>query len=733
MSDRALRRFGGSAAAIGVAALIAAGASCRPNNSAPPPRRAGANRASEADILFSPSISTLARLDELVSVREEEPRVIVSASSTTLHNTAYGVIEADLAQGENVFQLLRVVSQNARFRTNGVQPGDIVRYYALLEEGEQQFGKDSYVEFYVGEVLGENRIRLAQPLPAPIDLPLRIEIWRRNDEYMLKSQQAMRTYEDFGEPALGWEYSPEQVALNGAMEQLKSWANAQELPPAGSPPRLLAELSEAHRQEFAAAETESATFLDADGRFLQEQFWLRGVAHAATEGTFGEYERASRLFERCCRLVHLAADPMDAQSLQQSPDMLPEASLDALEKNDAATPERPWKILLYGKGTVEQRAWVFTLAARQIGLPIVHLAIDPAETGTNDDGPRYWCCAAVIDKELFLFDPSMGLPLESADGRPATLSSVLDDPAVLRQYDLPGDPYPVSADDLSRTSVLLEASPEFVSRRMKLLQGKLAGDQSLTLSVDVDAFAERMNALAGVQAVHPWALPYETLRQLRSLDEGQRRRLTFRFRPFAWQVPPMSWKARQLHFLGETDGTTGAKAYYMGSRPPNREIVRAGLAPAPRFATLHLKRTASFWLGEINLDQGSYDAAANFFGVHVLEQDRSGPWQYPAQAGLGAALAAAGETDRAIAAYEAAAAGPERRGMLIRAARLRGDIPAAAKENAAEAESTEPETAEPDTAEPESPPETQAPDADDSGQDGDETDGDEATADANAS
>jgi hypothetical protein len=56
-----------------------------------------------------------------------------------------------------------------------------------------------------------------------------------------------------------------------------------------------------------------------------------------------------------------------------------------LEADENGLAHRPWQVLLYGRGTAEQRAWVFVLLCRQLGLDVVLLATNPpgvhAETG----------------------------------------------------------------------------------------------------------------------------------------------------------------------------------------------------------------------------------------------------------------------------------------------------------------------------------------------------------------
>jgi len=135
-------------------------------------------------------------------------------------------------------------------------------------------------------------------------------------------------------------------------------------------------------------------FDESDSRFLQEAVWLRDVARTAAGGEQNPLAISERLFDWTVRNVQL-------------------------EKGGKAAGDAHWlspgEIMLLGHGTPEERAWIFILLARQQRLDAVMLATD----GASGSPPRSWLPAVLIDKQLYLFDPELGLPIPAR--RPARL------------------------------------------------------------------------------------------------------------------------------------------------------------------------------------------------------------------------------------------------------------------------------------------------------------------------
>ena len=252
-------------------------------------------------------------------------------------------------------------------------------------------------------------------------------------------------------------------------------------------------------------------------------------------------------------------------------------------------PQFPRETLFFGRGTAADRAWVFILLCRQAGIDAAILGLEDkgaggkpaakAESpskekgvqpqslpGLAPEGPRPWCVAALIEGNAYLFDPLLGLPIPAPDGvkfddagrlavQPATLAQAATDEKVFRQLDVDkAHGYDVKAADVKHVVVMLEASPSYLARRMKLLEGQLAGVQKMVLSASPSAEAARWKALAQVAEVRLWPAPFETLERRSHLDRQDMQAQLALLLPF-YAVPsaPLH-RGRILAFEGQTGG-----------------------------------------------------------------------------------------------------------------------------------------------------------------------------------
>ena len=65
------------------------------------------------------------------------------------------------------------------------------------------------------------------------------------------------------------------------------------------------------------------------------------------------------------------------------------------------------------------------------------------------------------------------------------------------------------------------------------------------------------------------------------------------------------------------------------------------------------KHDASYWLGLILFEKGSYDGAIDYFGRRTLEALPNSPWRYGASYNLARSYEARGEYRKAIELYRA--------------------------------------------------------------------------------
>ena len=153
----------------------------------------------------------------------------------------------------------------------------------------------------------------------------------------------------------------------------------------------------------------------------------------------------------------------------------------------ADLPLSTYEVYLLGKGTAEDRAWIFVNCLRQLNLDAVLLVPKPVgdETAGADAAPYWWC--AGFDGKIYLFDPLAGIAVpslakeeggESTWPGVATLAEAVADPAVLKQLDSADTPYPIRAADLERPGVAIVGETSLWSPRMQALQTEFTGSRA---------------------------------------------------------------------------------------------------------------------------------------------------------------------------------------------------------------------------------------------------------------
>ena len=357
----------------------------------------------------------------------------------------------------------------------------------------------------------------------------------------------------------------------------------------------------------------------------------------------------------------------------------------------AANPGSRWflpgEILLAGRASGPQRAWIFLELLRHAGLEGVMLATGDAAAGTL----RPWIPALIADGEAFLFEPTYGLPIPGPGGKGvATARQAASDPAILRGLDLPDRPYPIQAADIASLSVLVPAAREHLARRMHLLDGRLAGVRRMDLAIDATALGARaVDALPGENTAgraRLWEFPWETQRRRRdnpaALAAAGRRELvvfSVALEPAGMEAAGRSirplYAARLREFRGDLDGPEGAKAAYLLARPSAAVIAEAlKRVPPERVDSARrlydeMKEDATYWLGVLTLGEGEYETAVDYLGRMTLDAAPEGRWADAARVNLARARLALGDTAAAVALLRADAS-PQRFGSRILADRV---------------------------------------------------------------
>lgn len=337
-------------------------------------------------------------------------------------------------------------------------------------------------------------------------------------------------------------------------------------------------------------------------------------------------------------------------------------------------PLTPYEIYLLGRGTAEERAWIFVGLLRQLKIDAVLLS-STAENNT--------LLVGVLLDQVYLFDARLGLPVPNRDGNTsaktpvAMLSQAVADPEVLRQFDVDAEhPYGLTADQLKSPRVLLVGDTAGWSERMRQLQGEFTGDRALIVSDSLgDAPAAQGlwsrvisagKGLWGETAISAWVFPEAQLvahAQLTKEQSEALERLTA-----AWKAPQRITKLdpirrevelgrpegellkmRLAHVHGDfEEAIVGYANLRLNSMDLAKRIPRGGPVPDD-VIELHQQADddATFWVGVCQFEQGRFPMAAETFKSY-LEKRSTGAWVSSARYQLALAQYALGDRAAAV-------------------------------------------------------------------------------------
>ncbi len=713
-----------------------------------------ASSAKRSQTILDSAAGALADLPQQSILELRPPSIVLDATKSSDGQDVLAERTTLSTEAFPIYNILRVPKGNARFKALGVKPGDMVKWYANQQSdldaafsGEkmrlsyqdlreiQSLTKNDRValanrlfpdaklsalpadqrvevadalfrdmlveddivsttafEFEVEQVLDTNTLQFdlstftpEEQLRLPIETPARMEIYRFRDTRFSDLLIELNRYARRGVPLLGWEPSPDQAAIEQIVERLNQWLRQTKTTVEWQPTELLETLPQSLRDTpelelFASDESldRGAFSLPSDelrdkqaqgyeGRLLQEATWARDISNWVTADLRNDRDRAHKLFDWTIRNLQLEEPSSERPS------------------------QRPWQAMLHGHATPAGRAWVFAQLCRQQEIPVV--VIRPA----GDDGPLW--CGALVEDQLLLFDPEIGLPIVGDGGDTLTLAEVQADPSVLESLELDDESYVPNDANLEQLTAEIVAGPFSLTRRAALLESRLSGNDSLLIAVDADQLATDLPKAGGIESIVIWPHPYEvTADQLRAGGNpsqstparsrqlrNQRTRAAIEFEPFVHK--PRLWKARLLHFRGDS-GTTidtsranletkiddhrdaGRLYTHENIRPTDRTIERLEAGDVRRAWTA-AKQNATYWQGLLSFDRGDYGVALNWLN----KATKIPKWQTGARYNQARALEALGRTEEAIGLLETSD-GPMSRGNRLLAERWRQQLAA---------------------------------------------------------
>jgi hypothetical protein len=426
----------------------------------------------------------------------------------------------------------------------------------------------------------------------------------RHDEALEYALQALRDLERYDLPE----------TIRQMIDRLNQWIQDQKPLENWQVDPLVETLPEGLRNLLPELHLEQMKFAQEDASFFREVVWLRNIAHWAHQGAVDPLGQAEALFDWVVRNIQLESVPVVAPG-SQAVRVLPWA----------------WETLLFGRGTAMDRAWVFILLLRQLGIDagIVGLVRTESLGGQRVD---FWAVGVLQDQDLYLFEPTLGVPIPGPGSpqldskgalvvRPATLRQLISDPSLLRKLDLPDRRYPVRAEDLQQVVVFVDGSPTYLSQRMFLLQTRIAGTLSLVLTASPSEIANRFQKVEQVSEVRLLPLPYQVIENSRQLGPARTNWLLQHLQPFllGTEFGSPLWKGRQYHFRGLFEGEETANLFYQAARAPERQLREQKLEPALANTLREVKYYASYWLGLVAYEQGNSVSAEDYLLERTLK------------------------------------------------------------------------------------------------------------------
>jgi hypothetical protein len=377
------------------------------------------------------------------------------------------------------------------------------------------------------------------------------------------------------------QFEPDQI-LPQIRHRLDQWVEQKKPTVDWQRDPLIDTLPAALRESRSLEGLNGEKYTDIDMLNLREAVWLRDIARHARGNQLDDLSVARELFDWTVRNLQLEDEPEAA----------------------AGFPRRfAHEVLQSGKATARERAWIFILLLRQQGLDGVILGVPDEKSGEI----RPWVPALVADNDLYLFDTELGLPIAGPEGRPvATLAEVAADDGLLRKLDMSSQrPYPMTAGELKDLVAYIEASPSYLTRRMKLIETKLTGQNKITLSSRPSQTAKRLEGRPLVEQARCWAAPLEVMQSRAQPIRAEQTPSWGQDLVALHYIAPLR-RARALQFKGEFDGEKGAKAYFLKARRSDDNLARANMQPQEKALWFKAKQDASYWLGLIAFEEQNY-------------------------------------------------------------------------------------------------------------------------------
>lgn len=373
-----------------------------------------------------------------------------------------------------------------------------------------------------------------------------------------------------------------------------------------------------------------------DADHIRNAILFREINQFVAVGAENDVQRVARLFDHVVRNV-------------------------ALESPDERLPLTPHQILMFGRGTAEDRAWVFAELLRQarIDTVVVRPRAGGGEASESSAGGA-WYVGAVLGEDVYLFDPRRGAPVPSPSAGSSPVWPVT--PAKLSEVVTDGGEDAESTGSPARRIELIGYST-YWSERMQKLQESLSGDRGVVVYDAAVGQGDERGGLARVEAaagtgwqVGLWSYPDAQWLASESMDSETAGRLEARRAPFAAPIPIANIDSdgqvelgMPLHDLRRTRMQQLSGKYreaipsYLSirraeSKPPTAskdtfiptQAEAAVLAELPEDVRETHRRAAEhalFWTGVSQMELGEDNSAYRTFADYLNRYPQEGLWR----------------------------------------------------------------------------------------------------------
>jgi len=367
-----------------------------------------------------------------------------------------------------------------------------------------------------------------------------------------------------------------------------------------------------------------------DVSHLRNQILLRNIAERITKR---KNEKETDILQDCTDLFYYTM-----------------RNVALIEEKDAV-PFRTFGILLWGRGTVHDRAWIFASLLKQYTKTPVDAVILKPKTGSSKSHSSNFLVGLMIHSashkgKVYLYDPLLGIPLPSDKGdskpfilveRPCTLEEFTRDDTVFERLRTRSNEYRLKPQDLKNVDCQIVSNTSYLSPRSKLLQYYLNKNQQVLVyenlfdvqenaTIQNSGLFDRVSRFSAKswtsKDVTLWHFPEETIRRYDHLKdnpdiERKVERIVKTFgAPYGSDIINEHFRSRVAQLMGRNSealerylrvkfgyslDTTGRQ----GTQASESSVLNALAAS-----------DAAFWTGIVKIEQNKFDAAIDLLRVY---------------------------------------------------------------------------------------------------------------------